>query len=79
MRNNTSPYCPMFDIVTKKPVHGYYAMVAFNTLYKLGMQVETECDTDGLYVLCASNGKKNAMMIANLSGKQQQLEFEGVK
>lgn len=78
MRNNTSPYCPMFDIVTKKPVHGYYAMVAFNTLYKLGMQVETECDTDGLYVLCASNGKKNAMMIANLSGKQQQLEFEGV-
>ena len=78
MRTNTAPYCPLFDIKTHKPIHGYYSMVAFNALYRLGMQVEAVCDTDGLYVLAASNGKKNAMMISNLTGERQDLSIEGV-
>lgn len=78
MRNNTAPYCPLFDIVTKKPIHAYYSMVAFNALYKLGTQVETVCDTEDLYVLAASNEKKNAILISNLSESEQKLEFEGV-
>ena len=53
-------------------------MVAFNALYRLGMQVEAVCDTDGLYVLAASNGKKNAMMISNLTGSAQKLALDGV-
>lgn len=78
MRINTAPYCPLFDIKTKKPIHGYYAFVAFNELYKLGTQVECVCDTDELYVLAASDGKKNAMLISNLTEEEQNLEFEGV-
>lgn len=61
MRTNTAPYCPLFDIRTHKPIHGYYAMVAFNTLYKLGAQVETRCDTKRLYTVAASDGTRHAM------------------
>ena len=77
MRTTTAPYCPLFDIRTHKPIHGYYSMVAFNTLYQLGTQVQTVCDTDRLYVLAASNGRRNAVMIANLTGETQTLTFEG--
>lgn len=78
MRTTNAPYCPLFDIRTHKPIHGYYSMVAFNTLYQLGTQVQTVCDTDRLYVLAASNGKRNAVMAANLTGETQPLTFEGV-
>jgi hypothetical protein len=78
MRTNNAPYCPLFDIRTHKPIHAYYCMVAFNTLYKLKNQVQTEVDKNGLYVVCASNGKNHAMMISNLTGERVDLEFEGV-
>ena len=78
LRNNTAPYCPVFDIKTQKPIHAYYSMVAFNALYKLGTQVETVCDKEDLYVLAASDGESNAMMLSNLTGKTQELVFEGV-
>ena len=78
MRCSSAPYCPLFDIITKKPIHSYYSMVAFNTLYKLGTQVETLCDTEDLYVLAASDGESSAMMISNLTGTKQELNFEGI-
>ena len=51
MRTANAPYCPLFNPITHKPIHGYYSMVAFNTLYRLGTQVESVCDTDALYTL----------------------------
>ncbi len=78
MRSNTAPYCPLFDIKTKKPIHAYYSMVAFNQLYKLGEQVECESDLHRLYTLAASDGKHHAMMISNLTGKAQSLNITGV-
>ena len=78
MRNSSAPYCPMFDIKTQKPIQGYYAMVAFNRLYMLKMQVEATCDTEDMYVLAASDGKKNALLIANQSQENHPLEIEGV-
>ena len=78
MRTNTAPYCPLFDIKTHKPIHAYYALVAFNLLYKLGWQVECIADTEGVYALCASNGKQSAMMLTNLTGTEQALSIEGV-
>ena len=78
MRTNTAPFCPLFDIKTHKPIHAYYALVAFNQLYKLGNQVESECDVDRLYTLAASNGKRNALLLANLTGKNQELKIEGI-
>ena len=77
MRTNTAPYCPLFDIKTHKPIHAYYALVAFNILYKLGWQVECESDNGRLYALAASNGVKNAMLLANLTGNAEEISIEG--
>ena len=78
MRTNTAPYCPLFNPITHKPIHGYYSLAAFNMLYQLGMQVKTDCDTEDLYVLAATDGKRHAMLISNLTKKKQTLEIEGV-
>lgn len=79
MRTSTAPYCPLFDIKTNKPIHAYYALVAFNQLYKLGTQIQSECDTERLYALAASNKEQNALLLANLTGKTQALEIDGVE
>ncbi len=78
MRTNTAPYCPLFDIKTHKPIHAYYALVAFNRLYRLGSQIESTCDEKRLYTLAASNGNHHAIMLANLTGRSQPLAIEGV-
>ncbi len=79
MRNNTVPYCPLFDVKTHKPIHAYYSLVAFNKLYQLGTQVELTCDTENLYAVAATDGKRHAIMISNLSGEAQSLRLEGVE
>ena len=78
MRVSTAPYCPLFDIRNKKPIHGYYALAAFNRLYRLGTQVETCCDNDRLYAVAASNGTQHAMLLSNLTGEALELTLEGV-
>ena len=78
MRTVNAPYCPLFHPITHKPIHGYYSMVAFNMLYRLGMQAEVSCDTEDLYVLVATDGTHHALLISNLTGKKQELVFEGV-
>jgi hypothetical protein len=77
MRTNTAPYCPLFDIKTHKPIHAYYAMVAFHQLYRLGTQVEGISDTDRLWTLAASDGNHHALLISNTTGKAQELCIEG--
>ena len=57
--------------------HGYYAFAAFSALYKLGQQIELTLDTEDIYAVCASNGKRSAIMLSNISGKEQTLEIEG--
>ena len=78
MRTVSAPYCPLFNPITHKPIHGYYSLVAFNTLYQLGTQAESRCDTKDLHVLAATNGKSFALLVSNLTGKAQELDFEGV-
>ena len=78
MRTNTAPYCPLFDIRTHKPIHAYYSLVTFNALYKLGRQVESASDREELYALAASNGKKHALLLSNLTGREEPLSLEGV-
>ena len=78
MQLNYSPYCPLFDIRSYKPIHGYYALVAFNALYRLGTQVKCGTDNKELYAVAASNGERHALMISNLTGCTQKLEIEGV-
>jgi hypothetical protein len=78
MRILMAPYCPLFSPITRKPIHGYYSMVAFNHLYRLGEQVELTCDTDALYAVAATNGSRHALVISNLTGETQKLNFEGI-
>ena len=78
MRTANAPYCPLFNPITHKPIHGYYSMAAFNVLYRLGTQAEVNCDTENLYVLAATDGTHHALLISNLTGKKQELVFEGV-
>ena len=79
MRTNTSPFCPLFDIRTHRPIHAYYALVAFNQLYRLGDQIASSCDNDRLYTLAASDGKHNALLLSNLTGERQSLEIVGAE
>ena len=78
MRASSAPFCPLFDIRTRKPIHGYYSLVAFNILYQLGIQVECVVDNDRLYAVAASDGKNHALLLSNLSGTGQELSIEGV-
>jgi hypothetical protein len=57
--------------------HAYYVFAAFSRLYKLGTQVGLKCDTDGVYAVVATDGKKNALMISNISGAAEELNIEG--
>ena len=77
MRSKAGLYCPFFDLKVK-PIQGYYSMVAFNQLYKLGNQTELSVDTEELYALCATDGRKCALLIVNLTGETQALAIEGV-
>jgi hypothetical protein len=79
-RLETTTYSAFFVPSTKvgqlSPV--YYTFAAFSSLYKLGTQVALECDTEGVYAVAASNGKKHALMISNISGEEQELSLDGV-
>lgn len=77
MRTANAPHCPLFSPITHKPIHGYYSLAAFNMLYQLGKQAKTQCDTDRLFTLAATNGREHAMLIANVTGQTQTLEIEG--
>ena len=71
-------YMALFDPYYYKPCHGYYALASFNFLYELGNQVEATCDTEGVFAVAASDGKKNALLISNVSGEDTPLDIEGV-
>jgi hypothetical protein len=73
-------YGGFFAPLTCEPLCTYYSFVAFGRLYALGTQVKAEvaCDEMGLYAIAATNGRKNALMIANCTGKTQELTFEGI-
>ncbi|MBE6667768.1 MAG: hypothetical protein E7607_05625 [Ruminococcaceae bacterium] len=75
-----SVYGGFFAPLTYEPVSTYYSFAAFGKLYALGTQVEScvECEDKGFYAVAASNGRKNAVMLVNQTGKTQELTFEGV-
>ena len=79
-RYDGSDYCALFDAYTHKPIHAYYALVAFNHLYQLGTEVYSESDTEGVYVVAASDGNRHAMVISDISNhaKPLPLQIEGV-
>ena len=78
MRIDGPDYSAFFDAKAKLPHQTYYTFVAFNTLYRLGQQVACTSDTEGVFAVAATNGKKNALMISNISGADHEICIEGV-
>ena len=72
-----SVYAALFDPYTCKPFHAYYALAAFNRLYRLGNQIACTSEREGVYAAAASDGKHGALMISNLSGASVPLEIGG--
>lgn len=78
MRCGGGIFSAFFDLKTFKPVQTYYGFAAFNKLYQLGTQVKHTCDTEDVYAVCASDGKKGALLISNVSGEDHELTIEGI-
>ena len=74
-RIGISEYAGMFNPLTLKPFPLYYSFVAFNELYKLGNEVECECNENGVYALAAAGNGKKAVMIANCSGNDINIDI----
>lgn len=70
----------LFNSETRKPTNTYFAFQMFNSLYKLGTEVLSDCDCDQVYALAATNDKRNSLVIANTSDKRVEVElaFSGV-
>jgi hypothetical protein len=71
-------YAGLFDPMDYRPWHAYYSLMAFNELYKLGTELETETDTPGVYAVTATDGKRMTMVVSNVSGSDVALDIKGL-
>ena len=58
-------YSGIFNAYEERPHPAYYALTAFNRLYELKNEVETECDDERVYATAASDGKRGCVVITN--------------
>ena len=70
-RITTSDYCGLFDSRFRCPMATYDAFLAFGTLYALGAQAEVKGLGEDLYATAASDGKDNAILLANIGEKKE--------
>ena len=70
-RITTSDYCGLFDSRFRCPMATYDAFLAFGTLYALGAQAEVKGLGEDLYATAATNGKDNAILLANIGEERE--------
>ena len=58
------------------PTNTYFAFHMFNSLYKLGTEVECACDVPGVAALAATNGKRSVLVMANTNNKTVEFDLE---
>ena len=69
------PYAGMFNPITYEPWPLYYSFAAFGELYRLGNQAECAYEQkDGVYALAAMGEGKKAVLFANSSAEDVQVE-----
>jgi hypothetical protein len=51
-------------------------MMMFNSLYRLGTEVKTECDQEQLFVGSAVKGRRAALVMANTLGETLRVRLE---
>lgn len=62
-----SDYGTLFNPDTSYPYPAYYSMMMFDSLYKLGNAVRTECDDKYVFAQAAVNGQKASLVMANIN------------
>ena len=70
-RIGLSNYGGLFDPRWRKPFCTYDAFLAFGALYALGNQTEVKGAGEGLYATAASDGKDNAILLANIGEERE--------
>ena len=65
----------LFNSETRKPTNTYFAFHMFNSLYKLGNEVETISDTNAVYALAATNGKRSSLVLSNPAATSAEVEL----
>ena len=79
-RCGMGPYSPLFNPITFEPRKTYYGLKAFNYLYQLGNELKVTGLPEGMYAAAAQKGAKRALMLVNISEKEQPLDIDfGVK
>ncbi len=71
-------YSPLFNSLTQKPHKAYYAFTAFNELRKAGTAVRCTLSDPALYAAAAAGGGRFALMVANPSDRDIEVEFKGL-
>ena len=74
-RLGLSNYCGLFDPRWRRPFVTYDAFLSFGKLYALGTQAEIKGAEDGLYAVAATNGKDNAVLLANI-GEAKEISLD---
>ena len=74
-RWGVSIYGSLFHPLTKEPFPAYYALKAFDALYRLGEQVEVTLDEKGLYAVAAKKGADACILIANPTDEDVELHL----
>ena len=69
-------YSPLFHPVTLEPRLPYYALFAFNELYKRKYAVATSGAPEDVWVTAAKGPRDGAVYIANTTGKDVPLSFD---
>lgn len=79
--NSCSQYGGLFNPDTWQPYLAYYAFMAFNEAYRLGNEVQTASDDEGVYVLGATGQSRSVLLIANTTDqpKRATLALTGVQ
>ena len=68
-------YSPLFNPLTQKPHKAYYALKAFNEIYKMKNAVKAASDDDDVWVLAACDGDKAKMLVVNTSGEEKKVSW----
>ncbi len=71
-------YSPLFNPLTQKPHKAYYAFTAFNELRKIGSAVRCTSSDPAVYATAAAGNGRFALMVANPSGRDVEVEFKGL-
>ena len=75
MRMGPSCCGNLFDCEERMPNHTYFVFHMFNSLYKLGTEVDSASDDSAVYVGAAANEKRAALVMANTKAEAVEVEL----